>query len=193
MFYTETHRGRFYLGDTHVRRGQWAHVFADVDLSHAQPSITEPDATRETVDHRHIASFDSFGVTWSLVRRGRGFDPLTMTVGMADDSAVLSIGQIPERERRILQGDNSPLTKDQRILIQSAWRRHHLNDLQAGCVHMRDMLVPEEHDEKDDQSYMLNHWVCPVTGYRWGTQWLVSELPADMLAQLKGILTPVGA
>jgi hypothetical protein len=191
MFYTETHRSRLYLGDTHVQRGLWAHVFVDARLSHAQPSVERPDATAETVDHRQIASFDSFGASFSLIRRGGGFDPVTMTDGMADDNAWITFGQVPERERRIVQGDNSPVSRDDRILIQSAWRRHHLNDMQAGCVHMRDMIVPETHDEKDDQVYQIKHWVCPVTGYRYGSAWLVSELPDAMLTRLKGVLTPV--
>jgi hypothetical protein len=190
MFHTETHRAEFYLGDTHYEPRRWAHVFADVQISHSQPSVERPDATAETVDHRQIASFDRVSVTFSLIGRGHGFDPLTMRSGWAPDRSQFSFGQIPKRERRIHDRAKSPVSTEHRRLIESVWEQHHLNDVNAGCIHMADFTVPEQHDEKDDVAYQLKHWACPVTGYRWGHKWLVREIPADQLEQLKAILTP---
>jgi hypothetical protein len=192
MFQTTTHQAELFLGDTHYEPRMWAHVFADVRIEQMVPSLLDLDSTMQTVDHRRIRAVEQVAVSFSLIRRGRGFDPLTMGPGMASDNAWISGGQTPTADRRIHQASSSPISREHRRLIQQTWEHSHLNGMNAGCVHMDDMVVPAVHDMKDDSSFKLAHWYCPVTGYRWGREWLVRELPADQLAELKTILTPTG-
>lgn len=49
-------------------------------------------------------------------------------------------------------------------LLDEFWQRWHLNDMHAGCRH--------QEDAGDDAP------PCPVTGYHWGSAWLV-EPPTD--------------
>jgi hypothetical protein len=187
MFYSQTHRGDFYLGDTQHAPGHWAHVFADVRISHTQPRIDQPEVTAETVDHRHITDYNTVSVTFEVIARRRGFNPVTMSPSMAPDSAWLEVGQVPADARRIHDGSMSPVSVEHRQLIESAWEQHHLNNLVAGCDHMAELTVPD--GVADPTGYKLQNWVCPVTGYRYGSTWLVREIPADQIEQLKSILT----
>lgn len=70
--------------------------------------------------------------------------------------------------------------------LVAIWRRWHLNDMRAGCVH-----VPEP--VREDSPYgrrpdLTNTPACPETGYRYGHAWLVEEPPADVLAEFRRLM-----
>lgn len=67
--------------------------------------------------------------------------------------------------------------------------RWHLNDMQAGCAHQ---TVAWETDP--DYGYRRPSLdrtpVCPRTGYRYGTSWLLDVLPDETVARLLELLAP---
>lgn len=91
--------------------------------------------------------------------------------------------------------------------ILRIWRRWHLNDMRAGCEHQRaagweDVRIPpsELPDSRanQDEGGILALWVyrhehpkgllcepCPVCGYKYGTAWLLEEIPADVIAEIE--------
>ena len=48
------------------------------------------------------------------------------------------------------------------------WKRWHLNDMKAGCIHQRDTKIKYEVGEK-----------CKKCGYRYGHSWLYEEVPEE--------------
>jgi hypothetical protein len=71
-------------------------------------------------------------------------------------------------------------------LLIAIWRRYHLNDMQPGCVHQR-LLGWEKYDEHPSEP-------CPVCGYKYGSAWLIEEIPddiIDVLHELAGVTAPV--
>lgn len=58
------------------------------------------------------------------------------------------------------------------------WKNWHLNDLQAGCEHQREMEWGKEEDIGKP---------CPVCGYKYGTAWLRKEVPEDVLEFLQNL------
>ena len=51
--------------------------------------------------------------------------------------------------------------------LHQIWKEWHLNDLQAGCVH---------------QHNGSNSAPCPITGYKWGHEWLHKPLKFDVFS-----------
>jgi hypothetical protein len=62
--------------------------------------------------------------------------------------------------------------------------RWHLNDMQAACLHQT-VVYEEEPYHRPSLDLTLP---CPVTGYRYGTGWLVNPLPQILLTNLLGVL-----
>lgn len=63
-----------------------------------------------------------------------------------------------------------PANRYQAALVQ-LWKRWHLNDLRAGCVHQRRLKWTWADHPCDP---------CPVCGYKFGTSWLREELPPQI-------------
>lgn len=59
--------------------------------------------------------------------------------------------------------------------LAEIWRRWHLNDMHAGCVHQEVVLG------ENGQPTAAR---CPETGYRYGHAWLYEAPPADVLDDL---------
>jgi hypothetical protein len=53
--------------------------------------------------------------------------------------------------------------------LAEIWNHWHLNAMHAGCI-----------NQAGD-----NHEPCPETGYKWGSEWLVEPLPADIADELR--------
>lgn len=56
--------------------------------------------------------------------------------------------------------------------LYETWTEWHLNDMQAGCDHQ----TPTGDRPLDTTP------ACPVTGYRYGTEWLFKPIPQDVFA-----------
>ena len=59
------------------------------------------------------------------------------------------------------------------------WKLYHLNDLQAGCEHQRE-LGWNSYDEHPAEP-------CPVCGYKYGTAWLKVDVPENVIDFLFGL------
>lgn len=124
-------------------------------------------------------------------------------------------GQVDASDRVIVrrhQGDASP---ELDAYLTQIHLDHHLNDLNAGCVHMTpEMLTPKgyvlaeyestKRAERGEwreqyspafygpadvlQSWRLDNVACPETGYRWGHAWLAYHLPDDVISTVRHII-----
>lgn len=79
---------------------------------------------------------------------------------------------IPSNIKSYTNGWNSRKVMD----LVAIWKRWHLNDLQAGCIHQTDFSVNTEDWQKRADEETLN---CP-DGYKYGSAWLIEPLPADV-------------
>lgn len=61
------------------------------------------------------------------------------------------------------------------------WKKYHLNDLHAGCMH-QDVLWT-----KEEKAKMIGK-PCPVCGYKYGTSWVYQEIPESDLLRIKEII-----
>lgn len=149
------------------------------------------DREHETVEHETINSFRRLSIsgteTWQS-RNGRWMEG--------------SWGQIVNELRKVTsfaKGWNA-VKRDQLVAM---WDRWHLNDMQAGCSHMKaaptgtqgfdftigalDSPEPVKRWDGSMSEPTLSHYtvnralVCPVTGYRYGRSWLTEDLPQDVL------------
>lgn len=68
-----------------------------------------------------------------------------------------------------------PTEKNKRI--EAIWKRWHLNDFHAGCVHQRSFEHEPYENHKDD--------VCPICNYKYGTAWIYEELPHEIINEVK--------
>lgn len=67
--------------------------------------------------------------------------------------------------------------------IVGIWKRWHLNDLKAGCIHQGSVNANDpEWTEKADKETKK----CPV-GYGYGSAWLVEPLPLEIVGEITGI------
>lgn len=73
------------------------------------------------------------------------------------------------------------------------WERWHLNDLNAGCIHQRE-LMPQIKQERGKKFFYAENlykiwelpefFECPECGYKYGTAWLFEEVPHDVIEWL---------
>lgn len=91
--------------------------------------------------------------------------------------------------------------------IIEVWRRWHLNDMQAGCVHQRaekweDRRIsvsdlPKSQANRDERGIIAT-WIhksehpqgllnepCPTCGYKYGSEWLHEDLPQSIIDEVK--------
>jgi hypothetical protein len=98
---------------------------------------------------------------------------------------VSSAGQINMHVSKVNPEKFSYWTRSDIRSLFNIWRWWHLNGMTPGCDHME---LPA------DTSYdARKHIVCPETGYRYGSAWLVRELPADVIAEVERLMAlPAG-
>ena len=67
--------------------------------------------------------------------------------------------------------------------IVAIWKRWHLNDLKAACIHQKDFSAndPKWHEKAAEESKK-----CP-NGYQYGSSWLVEPLPLEIAAEITSI------
>ena len=59
------------------------------------------------------------------------------------------------------------------------WKQYHLNNMQAGCEHQRKLGWKRYGDHPSEP--------CPVCGYKYGTAWLMLDVPEEVITFLKGL------
>lgn len=173
-----THKDRFLLGRTRsVRPRSLAYVSAEVTLG------TLP-GTYPTIEHDTITDPAALSITFEVGFRGAG--------DIDWDAYIYQTGQVPTRDRKIVRpplhhkyrwGERDGY--DLRHTIDLLWREWHLNDMTAGCAHQE---VPEGAREADPTGYLGDKIeLCPITGYRWGSQWLVMPLTEHALGRIAAL------
>jgi hypothetical protein len=136
--------------------------------------LNDHERTKETVDHESIRYGDvpHVSITWSYgtareLRRGDG------SGGAGIDGSVVEA--LPEPAR----------TKVRRIVeLADRW---HLNTMRAGCAHQT--VVYETGPYGRQQPSLERTKPCPVTGYRYGSAWLVEVPPEDVIAELRALFS----
>ncbi|MEK5060970.1 MULTISPECIES: hypothetical protein [unclassified Paenibacillus] len=120
-------------------------------------------SSRETTTHKHIKEYYTLSITGSY--NGGGGQCI-------DALKKLDSVEIPEQ--------------DLKDLIE-IWERYHLNDLTARCEHHTP--IPVRHDDPEYDHYVwLSGKQCP-NGYRYGSSWLITELPQEVIDRVEEIFT----
>lgn len=109
---------------------------------------------RETIEHKKVQSYKKLSITGEI--------------RTPNNRGIICLGQCYDTMLEIYPNDER-LQK-----IVAIWKRWHLNDLKAGCIHQKhgDYSNPE-----------ISGQVCPETGYKYGTSYLLEELPEDVIQE----------
>lgn len=126
--------------------------------------------TYETTEHEHVTAPLSLSITTSVWSPGRA----DMLAGGATRDPLRDVATHGE-PARFWDADTLVRLAD----LGDAW---HLNTMQAACAHQTP--VGDTTGERLDQTPP-----CTVTGYRYGSQWLVDPLTDAALAMLLALLS----
>jgi len=129
--------------------------------------------TYETIEHETVSEPLGFALTSAV------WDP-SRTDWIAGGATVEPLREVVER------GTVSPrLTSDGLARLADIGERWHLNDVKAGCAHQT--VVYEDGEYGRRPSLTLTE-PCPMTGYRYGSSWLIEPLPDGLLDEVSDIL-----
>lgn len=132
--------------------------------------IAELPGAHQTVNHEAMAGVRRLSITGHTIYASvdpRNPDSWSSSGQIQDDVAELvKRGKIDPRFTR----------RNIRQLL-AWWREWHLNDMHAGCVHQTVVYEDGYFGRRASLDLTLP---CPVTGYRYGSAWLVKPLPADV-------------
>lgn len=178
-----THKDKFVLGRTKgITPGALEYVSAEVTLS-------KMIGTFPTVEHESITDPVVLSIQFTVGPRREGYTDW--------DDVVTRSGQVPLADRKIIQPPLHDKYRwgerygyDERHAIEVLWREWHLNGMSAGCAHQ---VVPKGAREADPTGYLGDLVeTCPITGYRWGSQWLVKPLNHAALERIASLeLCPI--
>lgn len=125
----------------------------------------------QTTDHTPIGAYDELSITGEVYR------PRARTVSAA--------GQVRAEIRAVLAGKLAPGVSEADVRAIVSALRYHLNGLQAGCVHVKPV-------GKDINERLTRTPACPLSGYRYGSAWLVDTLPDGLIDRLREICGRLG-
>lgn len=91
-------------------------------------------------------------------------------------------GQIIDTLKKL---DTVAIPKKDLIDLIDIWEHWHLNDMKAGCEHQDTVNY---NDPEREFLLWAEHRKCPH-GYKYGTAWLVEELPQEVIDRLTEIFT----
>lgn len=157
------------MSDTYIGRdrdGQKIYVTARID-------VPTEDREQQTTDHRTVTRVTRLSLMGTVVRRGGS---------ITRDHGILSCGQIPTDHLRQMTELAPGWTREDAARLADVWDAYHLNDMQAACDHQT-VIVREDspYGPRIDLDGTTAANDCPV-GYRYGSAWLVRDVPADVLA-----------
>lgn len=125
-------------------------------------TITEHERERITVEHETIQKWRRLAITGDVWRRG--------------EREPHSGGQIEAHLTRIVNYAKG-WDADWIERLRETWRDWHLNDMQAACAHQVVQWEDGPHGPRQSLDLTAD---CPITGYRYGTAWLVRPLPTHV-------------
>jgi hypothetical protein len=112
----------------------------------------------DTVDHRQVSRPLDFAITTGVWNTG-------LTDIESGGATVQPLYELKSYTNGFTEGD---------ALWLAALGTWHLNAMRAGCVHQAAYAG-------------LDSPACPETGYRYGSKWLVRELPDGLLEEIQGL------
>lgn len=126
--------------------------------------------TYETTTHEHVARPLAMSVTTS-VWRPHGKD---IVAGGATREPLREVAAHGE-PARFWDVDH------QLARMASMGDRWHLNDMQPGCLHQEVVYEDSDYGTRPSLTETLP---CPITGYRYGSSWLIDPVPRVLLNNL---------
>ena len=87
----------------------------------------------------------------------------------AETGGIITCGQCIDLVANIV-----PTEKNKRI--EAIWKRWHLNDLHAGCIHQR------EFEKEPYEKHKGCH--CDICNYTYGTSWIYEKLPDEIIEEV---------
>lgn len=102
------------------------------------------------------------------------------------DKNLISSGQCL-KEVYIASMDNKYTDKEKALIekIYNLWSEYHCNDLMAGTDNQMEILKDFNGDFKEDCEFLKSNGLYEDRGYRYGSRWLIKQIPADVLAEIK--------
>lgn len=134
------------------------------------------DKPRVTIDHDEIEGFTELSISGVMLRKGGR---------LAVDSHWISAGQNLDELLRVIKPARGWTLEEVRR-IHELWSRWHLNGTKAGCRHQS--VVWEKSRYGVRQPSLAETRPCAITGYRYGSAWLVEPMPEDVLDEIRGII-----
>lgn len=154
-----------------VEDGALHNVHIEVEIKHHR---YVPGAKCKTIEHEPIWEFDILSISSATYRGRHDYS------GGQDMESVAAVTAF---------ADGWDAAKRDRLL--AIWKEWHLNHMQAGCAHQ---TVEYEQDRYGRTVPSLDKTEpCPITGYRYGSAWLVIPLPTEIIAEVEAMFMGVRA
>lgn len=132
-----------------------------------------------TVEHEPVSDdTQELSMMGALIRKGGS---------ITRDGDWVSCGQNVDDLRSVTHDLAPGLTPADVTELTDIWDRSHLNGLRALCAHQ---VMPDRVDGRLPDAWREQVPVCPVSGYRAGSAWLVADASAD-IARVREILATV--
>jgi len=136
---------------------------AEGDRVFVTVETTEMHGNSITTIHDPISRWTRISITGEVIEKGRR---IATSGGQIVDDLVFIETFAPG-------WDTAKVTR-----LRILWQDHHLNDMRAGCVHQSPVGTTT--------SEMLDNTpVCPETGYKWGSAWLVDPEAETQVAIMR--------
>lgn len=82
---------------------------------------------------------------------------------------------------------NGNISEENFLKLLDIWDRWHLNDLNAGCIHQRDLLKKIINHDYEYLITLPEFNQCSKCGYKYGSAWLFEKLPKDIIQFIKSL------
>ena len=184
-----------YLGSTADK----LHVWAEIELRSGSDLRTDrdPNQMHQTTSHEQVREGDLMNASVTFTTATRKAQTTQMLNSDGFDRFIVSGGQIPSDERVIAER-SADLSANDLALIERMWAEDHLNTMNAACDHTdreptaEELAAPDfpvQYGRPDVTGWKLANLACPVTGYRWGSAWLVKCLPAERVTEYRALIS----
>lgn len=136
----------------------------------------EPRPGGMTVEHEQVERVEEFAASGSVWRR-RNSNDCHMAGQMLDV---------------LMEPSMRPMgswTFTDLMSLWALWKRWHLNTMKAGCAHQQ---VRWEYTLGYERPDLANTPACPISGYKYGSGWLVEPLPMRVHDEAHRLATLLG-
>jgi hypothetical protein len=132
--------------------------------------LAEHSEVKQSIEHEPVSCYVQLSITGHTRLPGRR--------GWESGGQIVDTVVELAHEGELAQG----LTPELLLHLVTVWRAWHLNGLRAGCLHQH--VAYEYSSSGAKQLSTTNTETCPLSGYRYGSAWLVRPLEARVVAFL---------